>query len=83
MALELDPQLEALLNPLAPRRGRRAEQLCCKICNAPVERLRAHLLEVHQMTAAQYRGLGAGYSLLPPSYGLRKARYLRSRASGE
>lgn len=82
MTLELDPKVEAFLKRLVPQQAIQGEQTRCKICNASVDSLRAHLHEVHQMSSASYRKLGEGYSLLPPSYAARKARYLKSLAIG-
>lgn len=82
MTLELDPKVDAFLKGLLPQQPIQIEQTRCKICNASVDSLRAHLQDVHQMSSASYRSLGEGYSLLPPSYGARKARYLKSLAVG-
>lgn len=82
MTVELDPEVEAFLKRLVPQRPIKVEQSRCKICNTCVDGLRDHLREAHQMSAASYRSLGEGYSLLPPSYAARKASYLKSLAIG-
>ena len=78
MTTEIDPSVDSFLHRLLPSAGLKAPIALrnCKLCGANITDLRDHLHQAHQMSAAAYRALGTEYSLLPASYGARKAAYL-------